>query len=472
MLFDLASLGASLAPPKGVLKKGKGPGQSISDPISSPTAPLTSKSKRPKLNVQLTKVAVGVSNVVVGYQTVVEVASADRPGDEEAPLTLTCTECITLQELTVEAFPSAFKGSVQANNLAVLHQEMRSVSPLDNSPSGPNRSAPYHELEILQAEHLNLAVNATSQTPPTALLGMPTQQGSGLADLANLGRSGRPDEQGLAVPVLPNLAATVLLSGWRTMFHADAVIGLCKAAADFVCVARQIATSLKSTETEMVQTSPSTGQMPMTSPTQSAAAKAAATAPAEDTEASVTRQLSKLHRLPTVMLTVQVSQWKTDAVIADHIVWGINLSEAQCKLDSRTLVAIQLQHLHSQLTHQQQQQLSGGAEPSNSSLQDAAAMAESPSLTVRHVGVSLNRRPLLHCGEVEGSLDLWPARGRDSGARHNLPGSPRRQASLGEPAIALSVPAAAAAAAAAATCYPGELVQHVNRPAAADSMIV
>ncbi|KAL0047867.1 hypothetical protein WJX82_001975 [Trebouxia sp. C0006] len=136
MLIDLASLGVSLAPPKGILKKGKGPGQSMSDPISTPTASLTPKSKKPKLNVQLTKVAVGISNVVVGYQTLVEVARADRPEDEEAPLTLTCTECITLQELTVEAFPSAFKGSVQANNLAGRDSAAR-----HNLPGSPRRQA-------------------------------------------------------------------------------------------------------------------------------------------------------------------------------------------------------------------------------------------------------------------------------------------------------------------------------------------
>ncbi|KAL0027199.1 hypothetical protein WJX77_002651 [Trebouxia sp. C0004] len=411
MLIDLASLGVSLAPPKGILRKSKGPGLSITDPISSPTAPLTSKSKKSKLNVQLTKVAVGISNMVVGYQTVLEVARADRPEDEEAPLTLTCTECITLQELTAEAFPSGFKGSVQANNLAVLHQETPNVSPLEDSPYGPKQSPPHHEVEVLHAKHLTLAFDTASQTPPTALLGMQTQQGS-------------------VLECLPNLAATLLLAGWHTVFHADAVIGLCKAAADFACVTRQTATSLQPTETEAVHTSSSTGQMPMTNPTQSPVAEAAATAPAQDTEASVTRQLTKLHRLPAVVLTVQVSKWTTDAVIADHIVWGINLSEAQCKLDSRTLVAIQLQHLQPQLTHQQQQQLSRGAEASTSSLQDSAAVSESPSLSVRHIEVSLNRKPLLHCGEVEASLDLWPACGRDSAARHNLPGSPRRQASL------------------------------------------
>ena len=450
MLIDLTSLGMNLVPPKGFLKKTKGPGQSISDPISSPTAPLTPKSKKPKLNVQLTKVAVGISNVVVGYQTLVEVAKADCPEDEEAPLTLTCTECVTLQELTAEAFPSALKGSVQANNLAVLHQETRSVSASDDSPSGPKQSAPRHEVEILHAEHLTLAVEPASQTPPTALLGVQTQQGSGLENLPNLGRSDKPHEQGLNVPVLPNLAATILLSGWHTVSHADAVIGLCKAAADFAYVICQTATRLQSAETE--HTALSTGQMPVTNPTQSPVAEAAATAPAQDTEASVTRQLSKLHRLPVVMLTVQVSRWKTDAVIADHIVWGIHLSEAQCKLDSRTLVAIQLQQLQSQLTHQQQPQLSQGADPSNSSLQDSAAEAVSPSLTVRHISVSLNRKPLLHCGEIEGSLDLWPAWGSDSAARQNLPGSPRRQASPGEPAATLCVPPAAAAAAAAACC--------------------
>lgn len=471
MLTDLASLSVSLVPPKGFLKKGKGPGQSISDPISTPTAPLTSKSKKPKLNVQLTKVAVAISNVVVGYQTLVEVARADRLEDEEALLILTCTECITLQELTAEAFPSAFKGSVQANNLAVLHQEARSGSASDDSPSGPKQSAPHHEVEILHAEHLTLAVDPTSQTPLTVPLGMPTQQSYGLTNLPSLGMSGRPDEQGLAVPVLPNLAATILLSGWHTVFHADAVIGLCKAAAEFACVARQTATSLQSTDTESVHAASSTGQTPMTNPTQSPVAEAPATAPAQDSEASVTRQLSKLHRLPVVMLTVQVSKWKTDAVIADHIVWGIDLAEAQCKLDSRTLVAIQLQHLQSQLAHQQQQPSTQGADPTTSSLQGSAAEAESPSLTVRHIGVSLNRKPLLHCGEIEGSLDLWPARGSDSATRHNLPGSPRRQASLGAPAATLCVPAAAATAA-AAPCYHGELVKHVNRPVAADSMIL
>ena len=449
MLVDLASLGMSLAPPRGLFKKSKGPLSTHLDPSSTQVAPQPSKHKqsKPKLAVQLTKMTVGVSNVVVGYQTAVTVATVDRPEEDRgSPLTLICTECITLQELTGEAFPTAFRGSLQVNNLAVLHQETPDAPSSLTDPAGQRGSAPHHEVEVLHAGHVSLQVQTASQGQRTASLGSHTQHGPDLATVHSLGGSTGPDELAVVSSALPNLAATVSLSGWQSSFHADAVIALCKAGADFASVAGSTAAKLRSTEAESAHATLLSMSTPLTQPVE--ASGTAATASMQDAQGSVARQLSSLQRLPVVALTVQVSEWKTDVVIADHIVWGVTIPEAQCKLDSRTLVAVQQQHLHAQLTqeHNQGQEsgsssqgphdnslgaLGPGSPPvllSGSSLQSLVAMAESPSLILRQIGVSLNQKPMLQCGEVEAALDLWPGQSRGAGAG---PHSPRRQASLG-----------------------------------------
>lgn len=450
MLVDLASLGVNLAPPRGLFKKSKGPLTTHLDPSSAQAAPPHSQHKqsKPKLAMQLTKMTVGVSNVVVGYQTAVTVATADRPEEEDggSPLTLICTECITLQELTGEALPTAFRGSVQVNNLGVLHQETSDAPSSLTDPSGQRGSAPHHEVEVLHAGHFSLKVQTVSQGQRTASLGLHTQQGPDLATVHSLGGSARPDELAVVSSALPNLAATVSLSGWQSSFHADAVIAMCKAGADFASVARSTAAKLRSVKAESAHAPALSMQTPLTQPME--ASGMAATASIQDAQGSVARQLSSLQRLPVVALTVQVSEWKTDVVIADHIVWGVTIPEAQCKLDSRTLVAVQQQHLHARLTqeHNQGQEsgsssqgphdnslgaLGPGSPPvllSGSSLQSLVAVAESPSLILRQIGVSLNQKPMLQCGEVEAALDLWPGQSRGAGAGLH---SPRRQPSLG-----------------------------------------
>lgn len=458
MLVDLASLGMSLAPPRGLFKKSKGPLSTHLDPSSTPSAPPPSKHRqsKPKLAVQLTKMTVAVSNVVVGYQTAVKVGTEDRPeeDDRDGPLTLICTECITLQELTGEALPTAFRGSVQINNLAVLHQETPDAPSSLTDPSGQRGSAPHHEVEILHAGHVSLQVQTASQGSRTASLGVHTQQGPDLATVHSLGGSTGPDELAVVSSALPNLAAMISLSGWQSTFHADAVIALCKASADFASVASQTAAKLRSAKAESAHAPALSMQTPLTQPME--ASGMAATASMQDAQGSVARQLSSLQRLPVVTLTVQVIDWKTDVVIADYIVWGVTIPEARCKLDSRTLIVVQQQHLHAQLTQEHNQgqdlgnsnqgphdnspgapapgsprgQLSGSRSPAanHSSLQNLVALAESPSLILRQVGMSLNQKPMLQCGEVEAALDLWPGQSRGAGAG---PHSPRRQASLG-----------------------------------------
>ena len=439
MLPDLASLVTSLMPPKGLLKKSKAPKPTLSDPVASPAATPTANptGSRPKLVVRITKVTVGIANVVMGYQTAVEVPAQDRP--EGGPLMLLCTECITLQELAGEALLSTCRGSVQVNNLTILHQETHSSRGAVDPPS-QQASGKHHEVEILHATHFSLQAGASPQGHRAGSLGSSADQGSNSENLPN---SGSSSEQGLAG--LPSMAATVALTGWHTVFHADAAIALCKAAADFTSIARQTASRLQLPDPYSADISPSPGQMPMTQPSE--AAVASAVAPAQDTAASLVERLSKLQRLPAVTLTVEVSRWKTDVVVADHIVWGVTVPEIQCKLDSRILVAVQQQHLQAQLSHQQE-----GAEPYSDprgaapwhsphglpgrSSHELVLVAEHPRLIVRQIRVSLNRKPLLQCAEIETSLDLWPSLDSQRSARQlqvTPSGSPRRQASLGEP---------------------------------------
>ena len=444
MLLDLASLGLSVMPPKGSLNKvPKAKAAGMADSQASAAAP-THRQAKSKLAVRVTKLTVGITNVVVGYQTAVEVPLGDQP--EGGPRTLMCTHCITLQEVAGQAFPTALRGDFQVNNLTVAYQE--APSSYATMPSG-QEAVPHHEVQILHATHFSLQAAPASQghIPRTASLGSPAEQGP---NLASLGGSGSTEKQTLSLSGVPSMAATVSLTAWHSVFHADAVIAVCKAAADFSSVARCAATRLQAAALQPEEASSSMAEFPLTQPSEAEAA----VAPAEGSQAAVIKQLSKLQRLPVVMLTVQIKKWKTDVVVADHIAWGVSLPEAECKLDSRTFVAVQQQHLQAQISHNQQHQYGHEAVPSSpthgaatsspsqavtarSTITEAVPAAEQPRLIVRQMRLTLNSKSLLVCGEIEASLHMCPKPDKraEMQSPFMLPGSPRRQASLGEPVV-------------------------------------
>ena len=445
MLLDLASLSLSVMPPKGsLIKVPKVKAAGMADSQASAAAP-THRQAKSKLAVRVTKLTVGITNVMVGYQTAVEVPLGDQP--EGGPRTLMCTQCITLQEVAGQAFPTALRGDFQVNNLTVAYQE--APSSYATMPSG-QEAFPHHEVQILHATHFSLQAAPASQGHRTASLGSPAEQGPNLASLRG---SGSTEKQTLSLSGVPSMAAVISLTAWHSVFHADAVIAVCKAAADFSSVARWTATRLQAAALQPEEASSSTAAIPLIQPSEAEAAVAgAATAPAEGSQAAVIKQLSKLQRLPVVMLTVQIKKWKTDVVVADHIAWGVSLPEAECKLDSHTFVAVQQQHLQAQISHNQQHQYGHEAVPSSpthagrspsqavtarSTISEAVPAAEQPRLIVRQMRLTLNSKSLLVCGEIEASLHMCPKPDKRAEVQSPfmLPGSPRRQASLGEPVV-------------------------------------
>lgn len=478
MLTDMAHLGISLKPPRGLFKKANAQKSLQTSHLDVQPA----KAAKTRLAVCITKVTVGITNLVAGYQTAVAVSAEDclesqLPG---ASQTLMCSQCLTLSELTGEAQPSTLTGSMQLHQLSVLHQEAQTAAACDTSQA----PAHHHEVEILHASHLSIQVDTLS---PRSAPGRNTGRSAYFnGTSADVDPNSTPAGSEGGLDSAPVLAATVALNSWRTIFHADAVIALCKAAADCAAVAHRV--------TEQLQLP---GHLPAAVTEASAQPEEAlAAASAEADQASVSRKLTKLQKLPTVLLTLQLKRWSTNVVIADHVVWGVTLPEAECKLDTRILVAVQLQHLPAQQQQQQQQQeaVPGSLQPHSSSLsqhvlehgetappnlseaqhsgpaqaggddgsaaeQSAAlggkkesdsmwalvAAAEKPRLIIRQICLSLNRKPLLQCEELEAAVDLWPAfdsfsflsAQQGQGLTTRPSGSPRRQASLGDPFVTL-----------------------------------
>ena len=447
MLLDLASLSLSLLPPKGLFMKGNtGTAASTNLPArNQQTADLRGRATKTKLALQVTRVTVGVTSLVVGYQTAVEVAAAERRQEQDGALLLRCTQCLTLQELTAEVYPLSYRGSLQMHNLAVTHQETQGGSPPGIASAGQLQ----HEIDILHAAHLSVqaeeALADNANTLPGSL--------SVAADhSASVGKMDQESDQ--SGP--PRLAVKVALSAWRSGFHADAVIGLCKAAADVSSVVHQTGASLQTISFESVQVNSKAAKVPALYHAE------AATAPAgDDATSRIMAKLSKLQKLPAVKLTVDITRWQTDVIVADHIVWGARVADVQLKLDSHILLALQQQQLQVQLTQlpqqsqahsseqAQQAELANSAQPMEQQQQHSRGMterhhykellaaSERPSLVARVICLTLNKKALLQCGEIDGSLNLSPRHehqpsiSRAFSSSTSL-GSPRRQASLGK----------------------------------------
>ena len=449
MLLDLASLSLSLLPPKGLfMKRNTGIAANANLPArDQQSADFRGRANKPKLVVQITRVTVGVTSMVVGYQTAVEVAAADRLPEQHSVLTLRCTQCMTLQELTADICPVSYRGSLQMNNLAVIHQETQGSSP-PGMPSSGQSGHSQHEIDILHASHLSVQAEALAEHANT----LPSSHSIDADHPASLGKMDQNSEQ--LGP--PRFAVKVALNAWRTGFHADAVIGLCKAAGDVLSVVHQTAASLQAISLESVEVNSKAAKVPSVGPAEAAIAPARG-----DARSRIVAKLSKLQTLPAVSLTVEITRWQTDIIVADHIVWGARVAEVQLKLDSRILLALQQQQLQAQLTqlpqqssaqslgqaHQaelasstqpveQKQQHSRGMTKAHS-VKELLAASKRPSLVARVICFTLNKKALMQCGEIDGSLNLCPRHenhpsiSRAFSSSASL-GSLRRQASLGK----------------------------------------
>lgn len=450
MLLDLASLSPSLLPPKGLFVHPKSKTAETANLAGRQQHSMDPRGRagKTKLSLQITRVTVGVTSMVVGYQTAVEVAAADRQEGEGSALTLICTHCMTLQELTAEAYPLSYRGSLQMHNLAVTHQETQADNTPDMPSSGQSAHV-QHQVDILHAAHLSMQAEALTEHA-TALPASNSNAADSSASVSQV-------DQGPHQLKPARVAVKVALNGWRTSFHADAVISLCKAAADVSSVVRQTVSSLQPINLESIEVNSTAAAVPAVD----AAEAAAAPAKGDDTSRVMAR-LSKLHKLPAVRLTVEVTRWQTDITVAEHIVWGTRVAEVQLKLDSRTLLALQQQQLQAQptqlpqqtqalsaaTTHRaqlgdstqaegQSQQRSAAGMPEVLSVKELLAASDRPSLVARLICLTLNRKALLQCGEIDGSMNLCPRRDNQPGMSRAFSssaclGSPRRQASLGK----------------------------------------
>ena len=487
MLTDLAQLGLSLLPPKGLLKKHRPPELPPPNPTGSQLSNVafTDGKAKPKLAVQVTKLNVAITNVVVGYQTAVQVAAADCLQEQDSALTLSVTQCVTLQELVAEAYPLTYTGAVQMSNLTVSYQEANGNAGHEASQAGQPRHL-HHEVDILRAGQLTVQVSPATEDAAAA-----SAKHSGLPQ-GNMSSSGgcslSQEDQKPSNRQAPSLAATVAMAAWYTAFHADAVVGACKAASDLVSVARQAADSLTTVNSESVDINSKPATIPVVNSGQGQVAPAAAASHAADGPASVIRtKLSKLQKLPCVQLTVKLDTWQTNIFIADHILWGVRVADAQLKLDSRTVVAVQQHHLQTQLSQlihasEDSGQAAQWSEPASSAevtetqqpdkqsaqlqpqqpdrrqqhdpqshdpqqepeqdpeqmqtSKDAVESSQRPSMVARMIALTLNKKALLQCGEIEASLILNPMpeaqrMARALGSTASL-GSLKRQASLGK----------------------------------------
>ena len=449
MLLDLASLSLSLLPPKGLfVKRNTGTAAYANSPArDQQSADPRGQATIPKLALQVTRVTVGVTSMVVGYQTAVEVAAAERRQEQDGALTVRCTQCMTLQELTAEVYPLLYRGSLQMNNLTVTHQETQGGSPPAMPLSGQAGHL-QHEIDILRAAHLSVQAEALPQHANT----LPASHSIAADHSASVDNVDQDSEQ--LGP--PRLAVKVALNAWRTVFHADAVIGLCKAAADVSSVVHQTGASLQIISLASVEVNSKAAKVPAVGPAE------ATIAPARGDDTSlIMAKLSKLQSLPGARLTVEIAKWQTDVIVADHIVWSARLAEVQLKLDSRILLGLQQQQLQAQLAQLPQQTQAHPAEQAHQaelailthpikqkqqhsrgmteaySLKELLAASERPSLVATEICLTLNKKALLHCGQIDGSLNLCPRHENQPSisrafSSSTSPGSPRRQASLGK----------------------------------------
>ena len=445
MLLDLASMSLSLLPPKGLfMKRNTETAANANLPaIDQQSTNSRGRATKPKVALQVSRVTVEITSMVVGYQTAVEVAAADRQQEQDGALTLNCTQCMTLQELTAEVYPLSYRGSLQMNDLAVTYQETQGSSPPGMLSSGQSGHL-QHEIDILRASHLNVQTEALTEHANT----MPASHSIAADHSASVGKVDHASEQ--LGP--PRLALKVALNTWRTCFHADAVIGLCKAARDVFCVMRQTVARLQTISLDTVEVNSKTAKVPAVDSAE------AATAPGDTS--CIMAKPSKLQKLPPVRLTVAITRWQTDIMVADHIVWGARVAEVQLKLDSRILLALQQQRLQAQLTqlpqpsqvhsleqaHQpelakstqpveQKQQHSRGMMEAHT-VKELLAASERPCMVARAICLTLNKKALLQCSEVDGSLNLCPRLENDPSISRAFSssaplGSPRRQDSLG-----------------------------------------
>lgn len=429
------------------------------DVVRSVSPAGTSASQKPSLKLQLTEISLGMSNTNVVYQTTVTVPDLDRPGS--GALTLVWTERFAVQDVTAEAYPQDMRASLQVEGLALSHQEL----PQDTR-TAQNNTAP-QTVQVLYSEQCSLQVgrSADVQTLHQSANGpysftAPTDDASSAASSASA----------CASPAA--MTAAVQLVGTCLVFHADAVLALCKAAGDVSGVMQQAKAMQQQVQLGIVPGQRLTASLPDSFTNQQQPDIL------PELKSDSKAKAPKLRSFPRVHVHVHVTRMQADFIVAEHITWGLSLPSVNCHLDSRALVALlqqqqfrmqqgQQTHIaHSELSSesrqgaqltqptepvqasgfqpvlpdqasgvlaQQPDQASGSAEQPNQAEQLTslrpnkanAMLAERPRLLLNEGAVTLNGKLLLFCGVLDASLDLFPsstpsqaARPPHSGAAH------------------------------------------------------
>lgn len=447
VLQDALTLAVHAKPPSGLFadkaKRRQPPNVSSSDPS---TALLHEAKKKPSCKLQLAEASFGMSNVSLAYQTTVTVPEADRLGD--GPLTIACTERISVQDVTAEVHPLDMHAFLQIEGLAISHQEL----PLRSNT--PTSSAAAQSVQMLCAAQCSMQAGKADdiQHAQHRTSGRLSFKAPG----AEMVLPASSPASACARP--PALAAAIQLVGTTFVFHADAVLALCKAAGDVAAVMQQAQAMAGQLQSEVM----STPAAPPCDSQQPPASSSSVLHPHDGslpTVASAKKaKQAKPTTFPRVHLHLQVIQLQADFIVAEHITWGLSLPSVHCHLDSSIFVALlqqqQITGQHGQPAQPDQSEVAVQPEPDTQPHQpteppqdgldptrlpyQASGLsagqpnqadgltplrptkagglpAECPRLQLKEAAVTLNSKLLLFCGVMDANIDFFPGLATASG---------------------------------------------------------
>ena len=424
VLRDMVLLAMHAQPPTALFSRRALGKQSPATPQQALAAAVESKQKTAR-KLQLTEASLGISAVSIAYQTTVTVPAEDRP--ESGALTLACTERFSVQGITAEVYPLNMRASVQIEGLAVSHREAPEATGGNSVDNALGQS-----VQIISAAQWSLQAGKTAdmqaaqRTPRGSYIFL---QGSEPMSPAASSTS--------ACASPPAVTTAVHLQGTHAVFHADAVLAMCKAAGDVVHVLQQAKATcerpgMASNGTSSVSPTPAFG-------------REAQFNMQPETRPSPKTKTAKPKTMPKIKVHLQVVNLQVDFIVAEHITWGLSLPNVSCHLDSKTLAALlQKQQLRpkqgpatqlypaiqtgpeTQMVQLPEPDRASGystEEPNKASgptmseggLLDlrpnkaSGQSAERPRLQLKDAAVTLNSKLLLLCGVLDASLDFFPA---------------------------------------------------------------
>lgn len=423
VLQDMVLLAMHAQPPTALFSRRALGKQSPAILQHAPAAAVGSKQKTGR-QLQVTEASLGISAVSIVYQTTVTVPAEDRP--EAGALTLACTERFSVQGITAEVYPLDMQASVQIEGLAVSHQEAPET--IGGNSTG---NAAGQTVQIVSAAQWTLQAGKTADMQAAQR----TPRGSYVfIQGAKSTSSAASSTSACASP--PAITTAVHLQGTHAVFHADAVLAMCKAAGDVSHILQQA----KATHEQPGMASDGTSSV---SPTPAFGHEAQFNMQ-PDTRPSPKTKTAKPKTMPRIKVNLQVSELQVDFIVAEHITWGLNLPNVSCHIDSKTVVALlqkqQLRPKQSPATQfypaiqtgpetqmgqlPEPNQASGysteepdkasGPTMSEGGLLDlrpnkaSGQSAERPRLQLKDAAVTLNSKLLLLCGVLDASLDFFP----------------------------------------------------------------